>query len=89
MSFAVELPAGTAVRLPVKGKYCDRDIVVTAVAGENKLAQYFAKTISTLTPEDLAGVTALPASAFNGYPITSAELPDTVVSIGASCFYKT
>lgn len=30
MSFNIEVEAGTSVRLPTKGKYCDRDIVVTA-----------------------------------------------------------
>ena len=33
MSFNVELESGTSVRLTTGGKYCDRDIVVTATGG--------------------------------------------------------
>ena len=33
MSFNIEVEGGTSVRLPTAGKYCDRDIVVTATGG--------------------------------------------------------
>lgn len=33
MSFSVEVAGGTSVRLPTAGKYCDRDIIVTATGG--------------------------------------------------------
>lgn len=33
MSFNIEVEGGASVRLPTKGKYCDRDIVVTAKGG--------------------------------------------------------
>lgn len=33
MSFNIEVQGGKSVRLPTKGKYCDRDIVVTAMGG--------------------------------------------------------
>ena len=33
MSFNIEVQSGSSVRLPTKGKYCDRDIVVTATGG--------------------------------------------------------
>lgn len=33
MSFNIELQSGSAVRLKTRGKYCDRDIVVTATGG--------------------------------------------------------
>lgn len=33
MSFNIEVDGGTSVRLPTAGKYCDRDIVVTATGG--------------------------------------------------------
>lgn len=36
MSFNIEVQAGTSVRLPTAGKYCDRDIVITAIgSGSN------------------------------------------------------
>jgi hypothetical protein len=37
MSFNVEVEGGSSVRLPTKGKYCDRDIVVTATGGGGEL----------------------------------------------------
>ena len=33
MSYNIEVQGGKSVRLPTKGKYCDRDIVVTATGG--------------------------------------------------------
>ena len=33
MSFNIEVQGGSSVRLPTAGKYCDRDIVVTAMGG--------------------------------------------------------
>ena len=33
MSFNIEVQGGSSVRLPTAGKYCDRDIVVTATSG--------------------------------------------------------
>jgi hypothetical protein len=35
MSFNIEVESGKSVRLPTSGKYCDRDIVVTATGGGN------------------------------------------------------
>lgn len=37
MSFNIEVEGGKTVRLPTKGKYCDRDIVVTAEGGAEDL----------------------------------------------------
>jgi hypothetical protein len=33
MSFNIEVEGGSSVRLPTAGKYCDRDIVITALGG--------------------------------------------------------
>ena len=33
MSYNITVECGTSVRLPTAGKYCDRDIVVTATGG--------------------------------------------------------
>ena len=33
MSFNIEVESGNSVRLPTAGKYCDRDIIVTATGG--------------------------------------------------------
>ena len=40
MSFNIEVEGGTSVRLPTAGKYCDRDIVITATGGGKDLWQY-------------------------------------------------
>lgn len=37
MSFNIEVEGGTSVRLTTAGKYCDRDIVVTATGGGGEL----------------------------------------------------
>lgn len=37
MSFNIEVESGSSVRLPTKGKYCDRDIVITATGGTEDL----------------------------------------------------
>ena len=37
MSFNITVEGGSSVRLPTKGKYCDRDIVVTAQGGAEDL----------------------------------------------------
>lgn len=37
MSFNIEVEGGTSVRLPTAGKYCDRDIVITAEGGAEDL----------------------------------------------------
>ena len=44
MSFEVEVPGGSTVRLPTAGKYCDRDIVVSAV--ENQLMEVHRITVA-------------------------------------------
>ena len=33
MSFNIEVEGGSSIRLPTAGKYCDRDIVITALGG--------------------------------------------------------
>lgn len=37
MSFNITVEGGSSVRLPTKGKYCDRDIVITAEGGTEDL----------------------------------------------------
>ncbi len=67
MSIKIEVEGGKSVRLKTAGKYCDRDIVVTAkggASGENKLAQIIDRTVTEITAEDLAGVTKIGDNAF-------------------------
>ena len=36
--FNIEVAGGNSVRLPTAGKYCDRDILVTATGGDTESA---------------------------------------------------
>ena len=57
------------------------------IATENKLNQYFNKTITEVTEEDLAGVTSIKNSAFVGCSsLASATIPDSVTTIGSYAF---
>ena len=54
----------------------------------NKLTQVLNKTVTTLTAEDLEGVTQIPKYAFdNCKSLVSVVLPDTITSIGDHAFY--
>lgn len=58
------------------------------IATENKLNQYFNKTITEVTEEDLAGATSIGKYTFDGYSsLTSITIPNSVTSIGNSAFY--
>lgn len=86
MSFNIEVEGGKTVRLPTAGKYCDRDIVVTAVGGG-------------ISPDDIAsaGITgdiSLDASSIVSYAfalnkgITSLYAPN-VTTVNGYAFYGT
>lgn len=45
MSHNITVECGTSIRLPTAGKYCDRDIVVTAKGGGDTVADFLAKTV--------------------------------------------
>ena len=47
MSFNITVEGGTSVRLPTAGKYCDRDIIVTAEGGGVELDVVTASTLPT------------------------------------------
>ena len=55
MSFNIEIQSGTTARLLVGGKYCDRDIVVTAKS--NDLAkQIIERTITRIDDESIVNI---------------------------------
>ena len=57
------------------------------IATENKLNQYFKKTITEVTEEDLAGVTSISANVFVGYTsLANITIPNSVTSIGSYAF---
>ena len=54
MSFNIEVQGGSSVRLPTAGKYCDRDIVVTATGGSNDLAkQIITRSIESISDDSI------------------------------------
>lgn len=82
--YEITVVGGTSVRLPTAGKYCDRDILITAIGG--------------ITPDDIAsaGITGdieLSASSIVAHSfaenkgITSLSAPN-VTSVGAYGFYN-
>lgn len=90
MSYNIEVEGGKSVRLKTAGKYCDRDIVVTAKGGSTgggKLAQIVGKTITEVTAEDLDGVTKIGEYAFyRCNNLTRVDIPDNVTQFDASSF---
>lgn len=63
MSFNITVEGGSSVRLPTAGKYCDRDIVVTAEGGGDDVARSIVnKTITAYSDNE---ITTVGAYAFN------------------------
>ena len=87
----IEVQGGSTVRLPTAGKYCDRDIVVTATggaSGENKLAKVVDGSVTEITASDLEGVGTIRQYAF--YRCTKLKkvvFPTTTWNTGTSAFY--
>lgn len=84
MSFNVNVESGTSVRLPTAGKYCDRDIVVTATGGGITLDDIATRNISG---DVVLSVESIAANSFYGYTgVTSLTAPN-VTTVGAYAFY--
>lgn len=69
--FSIEVEGGTSVRLPTAGKYCDRDIVVTATGGAAPPATISGNNLHDATTDTkntyLQGNTL---KAYNGWSVT-------------------
>lgn len=85
MSHNITVEGGTSVRLPTAGKYCDRDIVITAEGG--------GITLDDIVTGAITGDLVLAASAINAYSlaynagITSVSAPNAT-SVGTYAFYS-
>ena len=82
--FAIEVEGGSSVRLPTAGKYCDRDIVVTAKGGGEEVYRkgtwYYMRNM--ILP-DVAGVQAY---TFQGcVNMEYLEMPDLTGNITGTC----
>lgn len=84
MSYKITIESGKTKRLKTAGKYCDRDIVVTASGGgsENEDNYLMGNTKEYVNDR----VTSIGANVFaNSINITSAKF-DNVVTVGSSAF---
>lgn len=86
MSHKITVEGGKSVRLPTAGKYCDRDIVVTATGsggGEDHLDDFLANTLTAINSD----VTSIVGHACRGLSkLKTVNLPNAT-SIGTYAFY--
>lgn len=77
MSHNITIESGTSVRLPTAGKYCDRDIVITAEGGKEDLDAVLTEQEALI--EELKTVLAGKADVANNYAKVTAT-PDSTTS---------
>ena len=89
--FYIAVEGGTSVRLPTAGKYCDRDMIITAEGGnadlENMLVGGMAK--ESLTEYSNERVTEIRAYIFKNFNILQTVNLPNVETIGDSAFNRT
>jgi hypothetical protein len=89
MSFNIEVEGGKTVRLSTSGKYCDRDIVVTATGGGggNGEEEVAALLSNTMTELNNSIVTSLRSRACqSATALVTVNLP-LVTTVGTYAFY--
>lgn len=91
MSHNITVEGGTSVRLPTAGKYCDRDIVITATGSGGSGTDLEDELIThTLSAETYSNdrITTVGYGAFYGSKnLKSVSLPN-VTSVGGYAFYQ-
>ena len=95
MSFKVTVKGGKSVRLPTKGKYCDRDIVITATGGSGEpsklqtiLGTQDINNSYTITQVDVGNADEIPQYFFyQKTGLTEVDIP-SVISLGQYAFYS-
>lgn len=90
MSHNITVEGGKTVRLPTAGKYCDRDIVITATGGGGGSSEEDVAALlgNTMTELDNSIVTSLRTRIFQGATkLVTVNLP-SVTSVGAFGFYQ-
>lgn len=71
-----------------KNKVVDVAEYAEVGGGENRLNQYFTKTLTEVTEEDLVGTTMINARGFQSFEeLTQVAIPNSVTYIGSSAFY--
>lgn len=87
-NFNVTVQGGTSVRLPTAGKYCDRDIVVTATGGGGNDELFKAVMERSVTEFKAESITRVAPYIFYGYTtLKSVDFPN-ITQIGVNAFYN-
>lgn len=85
-NFNITVEGGTSVRLPTAGKYCDRDIVVTANGGNDELFKAVMERSVTEFKDE--SITRVAPYIFYGYTtLKSVDFPN-ITQIGVNAFYN-
>lgn len=88
--FNITVESGSSVRLPTAGKYCDRDVIVTATGGggggaEEEIAALLGNTMTVLNNSLVTSLRTRVCQAAT--KLVTVNLPN-VTSIGAYAFYQ-
>lgn len=91
MSFNITVEGGTSVRLPTAGKYCDRDVVVTATGGGGGNTDLEDALVGGIATEEMTEysnerVTKIRDYIFNGYRNLQAINLPNVETVGSYAF---
>ena len=85
---AVRSKEGSTEPIPVN-VLAKRIDALQIASGENKLNQYFTKTLTEVTVEDLNGKTSIESYAFDNFTqLVSVAIADSVITIGDYAFRK-
>lgn len=89
MNFEIEVESGKSIRLPTAGKFCSRDIIITATGGGGGSEEEIAALLgNTMTEIANSIVTSLRTRIFQGATkLVTVNLP-SVTSIAAYGFYQ-
>lgn len=82
----ITLEGGTSIRLPTAGKYCDRDILVTAVGSGITFDDI---AVGSITGDVVLDADTIAAHSFYNYTGVTSLVAPNVTSVGAYAFYQT
>lgn len=89
--FNIEVQGGSSVRLPTAGKYCDRDIIVTASSGGgtevffSSQGRCYVKNLEI--PEGIAMIGEFAFDKCDKLTLKNNRLPESLTTIGKQAFF--